>query len=96
LPPALEHQPVVDFTFDREGRLVGVSPVVTLFGWNPEELQSVDALDLVHPADRARAAAGLHTIILQPGVPVALPTLRFRDHEGVWWPVDACSSTNRV
>jgi PAS domain S-box-containing protein len=89
LPPALEHQPVVDFTFDREGRLVGVSPVVQLFGWKPEELQSVAALDLVHPADRARAAAALHTIVLQPGVPVALPTLRFRDHDGAWWPVDA-------
>jgi signal transduction histidine kinase len=89
LPPTLEHQPVVDFTCDREGHLVGVSPVVKLFGWNPEELQSVAALDLVHPADRARAAAGLHTVILQPGVPVALPTLRFRDREGAWWPVDA-------
>jgi PAS domain S-box-containing protein len=89
LPPSLEHQPVIDFTCDREGRLVGVSPVVKLFGWNPEELQSVAALDLVHPADRARAAAGLHTVVLQPGVPVALPTLRFRDREGAWWPVDA-------
>ena len=89
LPPALDHQPVVDSTCDREGRLVGVSPVVKLFGWNPEELQSVSVLDLVHPADRARAAAALHTVVLQPGVPVALPTLRFRDHEGAWWPVDA-------
>ncbi|HYH48489.1 MAG TPA: PAS domain S-box protein, partial [Acidimicrobiia bacterium] len=41
LPPGLEHQPVVDFTCDRDGRLVGVSPVAMLFGWNPEELQSV-------------------------------------------------------
>ena len=89
LPPALEHQPVVDFSCDREGHLVGVSPVVTLFGWNPEELQSVAAFDLVHPADRAQAAAALHTVVLQPGVPVALPTMRFRDHEGAWWPVDA-------
>jgi len=89
LPPALEHQPVVDFTCDGEGRLVGVSPVVKLFGWNPEELQSVPAIDLVHPGDRARAAAALHTVVLQPGVPVALPRLRFRDHEGSWWPVDA-------
>ena len=89
LPPALEHQPVVDFSCDREGRLVGVSPVVALFGWNPEELQSVSAIDLVHPADRARAAAALHTVVLQPGVPVALPTMRFRDHDGAWWPVDA-------
>jgi PAS domain S-box-containing protein len=88
LPPALEHQPVIDFSCDREGRLVGVSPVVSLFGWNPEELQSVAALDLVHPADHARAAAALHTVVLQPGVPVALPTLRFRDREGSWWPVD--------
>jgi PAS domain S-box-containing protein len=89
LPPALEHQPVVDFSCDREGRLVGVSPVVELFGWKPEELQSVAALDLVHPADRARAVAALHTVVLQPGVPVALPTLRFRDAEGAWWPVEA-------
>jgi len=89
LPPALKHQPVVDFSCDREGRLVGVSPIVELFGWKPEELQSVAAIDLVHPADRARAAAALHTVVLQPGVPVALPTLRFRDHEGAWWPVDA-------
>jgi PAS domain S-box-containing protein len=89
LPPALEHQPVIDFTCDREGRLVGVSPAVTLFGWNPEELQSVAAFDLVHPADRARAAAVFHTVVLQPGVPVALPTMRFRDHDGAWWPVDA-------
>jgi signal transduction histidine kinase len=89
LPPALEHQPAVDFSCDREGRLVGVSPVVTLFGWNPEELQSVSTIDLVHPADRARAAAALHTVVLQPGVPVALPTMRFRDHDGAWWPVDA-------
>jgi PAS domain S-box-containing protein len=89
LPPALEHQPVVDFACDREGRLVGVSPVVELFGWNPEELQSVPAFDLVHPADRAQAAAALHTVVLQPGVPVALPKLRFRDREGAWWPVDA-------
>ncbi len=89
LPPALDHQPVVDFSCDQEGRLVGVSPVVTLFVWNPEELQSVSAIDLVHPADRARAAAALHTVVLQPGVPVALPTMRFRDHDGAWWPVDA-------
>ena len=88
LPPGLEHQPVVDFTCDREGRLVGVSPVVTLFGWNPEELQSVPALDLVHPADLAQAAAALHTVVLQPGVPVALPRLRFRDRDGAWWPVE--------
>jgi PAS domain S-box-containing protein len=89
LPPGLEHQPVTDFTCDREGRLVGVSPVAKLFGWNPEELQSVATLDLVHPADRARAEAALHAVILQPGVPVALPTLRFRDREGTWWPVEA-------
>ena len=89
LPPGLEHQPVIDFTADREGRLVGVSPVAKLFGWNPEELQSVATLDLVHPADRARAEAALHAVILQPGVPVALPTLRFRDREGSWWPVEA-------
>jgi PAS domain S-box-containing protein len=89
LPPGLEHQPVVDFTCDREGRLVGVSPVAKLFGWNPEELQSVATLDLVHPADRARAEAALHAVILQPGVPVALPTLRCRDREGTWWPVEA-------
>jgi PAS domain S-box-containing protein len=89
LPPGLGHQPVVDFTCDREGRLVGVSPVAQLFGWNPEELQSVATLDLVHPADRARAEAALHAVILQPGVPVALPTLRFRDREGSWWPVEA-------
>ena len=89
LPPPLEHQPVLDFSCDREGRLVGVSSMVSLFGWNPEELQSVAAFDLVHPADRARAAAALHTVVLQPGVPVALPTMRFRDHDGAWWPVDA-------
>ena len=89
LPPSLEHQPMVDFTCDRDGRLVGVSPVAKLFGWNPEELQSVRIVDLAHPADRARAEAALHTIILQPGVPVALPTLRFRDREGAWWPVEA-------
>jgi len=89
LPPDLEHQPVVEFSCDRDGRLVGVSPVAKLFGWNPEELQSVATLDLVHPADRARAEAALHAVILQPGVPVALPTLRFRDREGAWWPVDA-------
>lgn len=89
LPPGLEHQPVIDFTCDREGRLVGVSPVAKLFGWNPEELQSVATLDLVHPADRARAEAALHAVVLQPGVPVALPTLRFRDRDGSWWPVEA-------
>ena len=72
LPPGLEHQPVVDFTCDREGRLVGVSPVAKLFGWNPEELQSVPTIDLVHPADRAKAEAALHAVILQPGVPVRL------------------------
>jgi PAS domain S-box-containing protein len=89
LPPGLEHQPVIDFTCDRDGRLVGVSPVVKLFGWNPEELQSVPTLDLVHPADRARGEAALRAVILQPGVPVALPTLRFRDRDGSWWPVEA-------
>lgn len=89
MPPGLEHQPVVDFTCDREARLVAVSPVAKLFGWNPEELQSVATLDLVHPADRARAEAALHAVILQPGVPVALPTLRFRDRDGAWWPVEA-------
>ena len=89
LPPALEHQPVLDFTCNREGRLVSVSPVVTLFGWNPAELQGVAAFDLVHPADRARAVAALRTVVLQPGVPLALPTMRFRDRDGAWWPVDA-------
>ncbi|MDQ1514851.1 MAG: two-component system, NarL family, sensor histidine kinase NreB [Actinomycetota bacterium] len=87
--PGTEQRPVIDFTCDREGRLVGVSPVAQLFGWNPEELQNVQSLDLVHPADRARAEAALHEVILQPGVPVQLPTLRFRDREGAWWPVDA-------
>ncbi len=66
-----------------------MSPVARLFGWNPEELQSVPTLDLVHPADRARAEAALHEVILQPGIPVQLPTLRFRDRDGAWWPVDA-------
>ena len=87
--PGFEHRPVIDFTCDRTGRLVGVSPVVRLFGWNPEELQNVPTLDLVHPADRARADAALHEVLLQPGVPVQLPTLRFRDRGGSWWPVDA-------
>ena len=87
--PGLEHRPIVDFACDREGRLVRVSPVAQLFGWNPEELQSVSTLDLVHPADRARAEAALHEVLLQPGVPVQLPTLRFRDRDGAWWPVDA-------
>ena len=87
--PGLEHRPVIDFLCDREGRLVGVSPVAQLFGWNPEELQSVPTVDLVHPADRARALAALEEVILQPGVPVQLPTLRFRDRQGRWWPVDA-------
>jgi len=89
LRPGVDNEPVVDFTCDREGRLLGVSPMVKLFGWNPEELLSVPTLDLVHPADRPAAAAALHTVVLQPGVPVALPTLRFRDREGAWWPVEA-------
>jgi PAS domain S-box-containing protein len=89
VPPGVEHHPVVDFTCDRSGRLISVSPMVKLFGWKPEELQSVPTLDLVHPADRARATAALQTVVLQPGVPVALPTLRFRDRDGAWWPVDA-------
>ena len=42
---------------DRDGRLAGVSPVVTLFGWILEELQSVRTLDLVLPVGRARAEA---------------------------------------
>ena len=87
--PGLDHEPVVDFTCDRDGRLIGVSPMVKLFGWKPEELERVRTLDLVHPADRPSAAAALHTVVLQPGVPVALPTLRFRDREGAWWPVEA-------
>ncbi|HVW31751.1 MAG TPA: ATP-binding protein [Acidimicrobiia bacterium] len=87
--PGLERRPVVDFLCDRDGRLVGVSPVAQLFGWNPEDLQSVATVDLVHPADRPRALAALQEVILQPGVPVQLPTLRFRDREGAWWPVDA-------
>ena len=82
-------RPVGDFTLDREARLVGVSPVARLFGWMPEELQSVPAINLLHPADRARAEAALHEVLLQPGVPVQLPVLRFRDREGAWWPVDA-------
>jgi len=88
-PPGAEDGPVVDFTCDRDGRLVRVSPVAQLFGWNPDELQSVSTLDLVHPADRARAEAALHEVLLQPGVPVPLPTLRFPDRDGVWWPVEA-------
>lgn len=63
LPPGLDHQPVVDFTCDREGRLVAVSPVAQLSGWNPEELQSVATLDLVHPADRARVEAAVYKIV---------------------------------
>jgi two-component system sensor histidine kinase UhpB len=86
--PSLEHQPVMDFTCDREGRLVGISPMAQLFGWNPEELQGVQTLDLVHPADRARAEAALHEVLLQPGVPVRIPTLRCRDRDGTWWPFD--------
>ena len=53
-PPGLEHQPVVDFTCDRQGRLVSVSPVVKLFGWDPEELQSGSAI--------ARAPGGRSTM----------------------------------
>ncbi len=87
--PGPEQQPVVDFACDREGRLVRVSPVAQLFGWNPEELQSVPTFDLVHPADRPRAEAALHEVLLQPGLPVQLPTLRFRDRDGGWWPIDA-------
>ena len=87
--PGHEPRPAIDFTLDRDARIVGVSPVARLFGWMPDELQSVSAVDLVHPADRARAEAVLHEVLLQPGVPVQLPVLRFRDREGTWWPVEA-------
>ncbi len=87
--PGHEPGPVLDFTLDRDTRLVGVSPVARLFGWMPDELQGVPAVDLVHPADRPRAEAALHEVLLQPGVPVQLPLLRFRDREGTWWPVGA-------
>ena len=87
--PGLEHRPLVDYSCDREGRLVDVSPAAQLFGWNPDELRSASAFDLIHPADRARAEAALHEVLLQPGVPVQLPTLRCRDRDGTWWPVDA-------
>jgi PAS domain S-box-containing protein len=87
--PGPAQRPVVDFSCDHDGRFVEVSPVAQLFGWQPGELQGVPALDLVHPADRARAEAALHEILLQPGIPVQLPILRFRDRGGAWWPVDA-------
>jgi PAS domain S-box-containing protein len=87
--PGHEPRPAIDFTLDRDGRIVGVSPVARLFGWTPGELQGASAVDLVHPADRARAEAALHAVLLQPGVPVQLPVLRFRDRDGTWLPVEA-------
>lgn len=43
--------------------VVGVSPVVTLFGWNPEELQSVAAFDLVHHRFAVRVEAAVYRIV---------------------------------
>ncbi|HET7746346.1 MAG TPA: ATP-binding protein, partial [Vicinamibacteria bacterium] len=64
------------------------SPALTrVLGYQPEELNGVDALSLVHPDDVPRARGHLADAVAHPGR-VAEATVRFRSKTGKWVAVE--------
>jgi len=67
-----------------EGRVGYASPTtVRLLGYAEAELIGRDALDLVHPDDRAYAAMNLEHIMHSPGVPISMEA-RILHRDGTW------------
>jgi diguanylate cyclase (GGDEF)-like protein/PAS domain S-box-containing protein len=70
--------------FDRDGRLLYVSPSVErTLGYPVEEYVALDPTELVHPEDRRVSAACWERVLAQPHEPVRWE-LRLRHADGTW------------
>jgi PAS domain S-box-containing protein len=78
--------PVLQATFDCEGRFVQANPRwADIVGWTPDELVGAQAADFVHPEDRQAAEAAGRAQISAQGSPVHAPvTVRFQRKPGGW------------
>jgi diguanylate cyclase (GGDEF)-like protein/PAS domain S-box-containing protein len=66
---------------DLAGNRKFVSPAMeSITGWNPEELLKYETIDLVHPADRAKAAALVRSI--RSGAEGGMLEVRFKKSNG--------------
>ncbi len=80
----VENSSVIFSVLDREGCIVYMSPGITaLSGFTREELQGMNAFDLVHPDDRKRTIATFAQAITEPGVSVGME-YRIRHKNGTW------------
>jgi len=69
---------------DREHRILFVSaPVERILGYQPDELLGSNALDLIHPDDRARSTRA-SVAVTKGAIPLRALRLRLRNKSGGW------------
>jgi len=89
-----EHASALVLELSQRGALVYVGPSVRdVLGYEPDELQRMGSLDLIHPDDRERTAANYSEVL--SGERRAHSVHRARHKDGSWrWMQDvACSFT---
>lgn len=80
---------------DATGRAMYASPSFErIMGYSPEEWSAIKVLDIIHPDDRARAAASLVRVATEPGVRPEIE-LRVRHRDGSYRYLDMVA-TNLV
>mgnify|MGYP001081726851 CR=1 FL=1 len=81
---------------DPSGRVLYHSPSVRrMLGWNPEDLQGRDLLDLVHPSERDEVEAALAELTEDDGEEPLELEFRIEDVNGSWHRVEV-TGTNRL
>jgi len=76
---------------DPVGTIVYASPSWrTVLGWDPDELIGTPVIELVHPDDHERAAAGIGTVC--GGESISAITARFRAKDGRWVSLESSGS----
>jgi len=69
---------------DPEGSCAYVSPPVkAILGYDPEEVEGRDFMELIHPDDRQQAAAGYERLVSTPGGMIQMD-LRLQHKDGRW------------
>lgn len=82
--PLLEHSFEVSALLDRNGAILYTGPSTQrLLGYTPDELMGRNALDLIHPDDRAAIAASLASLLAEPDGSGAAE-YRLRHQDGSW------------
>jgi PAS domain S-box-containing protein len=80
----LDHVPEMVTISDREGRIVYANPATErVSGYAPEEFQSLDPFERMHPEDRPRCEEAFGELLRNPGLSLQIEH-RIRHKDGTW------------